>query len=176
MAFVVEDGTGLSTATSYASLEFSDDYHRDHGNTCWLSMSVPDKRAALMYGSTWMDAKFEWIGRVCNQFQRLDWPRVFAWDDEFREFDGLPDRIREACSEVAYLHTRFPLNRFPDAGRSVDGSLQSVKVDVVEVRFAGDRQSVRNPDAAQSSIQAIENILSGLFITGGAGESVLVRG
>lgn len=51
MTFVVESGTGLSNAVSYASVEASDSYHKSKGNRYWEDVPNSDRGAWVISGS-----------------------------------------------------------------------------------------------------------------------------
>ena len=54
MAFVVEDGSGISGANSLTSVEFTDAYFDERGNTEWGTSTIPDPEAALVAASDYV--------------------------------------------------------------------------------------------------------------------------
>jgi hypothetical protein len=83
---VVEDGTGLSTANSYATVEEADVYFdgRLHGER-WVGADDDTKTAALIWATALLDQVCVWRGtpvKPCAQdgftgtVQALRWPRV----------------------------------------------------------------------------------------------------
>ena len=112
MAFVVEDGTGLADATSYASVDYASAFHFDHG-TLEMWASIVDDEAALTNGTVALDGMFAWSGTILrdgsdgNPAQALDWPRVGVVDREGRVIasDAVPKAIADATCLMA-LYTK----------------------------------------------------------------------
>ncbi len=137
MTFVVEDGTGLATATSLCSVSDATAYWTDRGDKVdWLSQVVADQQAALIRASDYVrnQRRYRWFGTKKSYVQRMPWPRVGG-----QETDGLavpestvPWQVAEA---VAYL-----------AGKGLSGELQSdlarggqitsERLDVISVTYA----------------------------------------
>ncbi len=74
-ALIVEDGTGLTNADSYATVAYADTYHENRGNIAWDT--VADKEAALRKATDFMVGKYRlrWAGVRKTLGQALDWPR-----------------------------------------------------------------------------------------------------
>lgn len=106
MAFLVEDGSGIDGANAYATTDFADTYHGDRGNSIWTALDSTAKQAAIIRATDYIDKRF---GRKFRGFrrtpeQRLQWPRLSAFDDSGYVFgiDGsLPHQLTEACAEYA---------------------------------------------------------------------------
>jgi hypothetical protein len=83
--FVPEDGTGLSTATAYCSLEDANLYHATRGNTSWVNLSRTARESALTLATDYMIQVFRarWKGYRKNGTQTLDWPRTFVYLEPF---------------------------------------------------------------------------------------------
>ena len=113
MAFIVEDGTGLPNATSYASVAEFDAYWTDRGNTTVVALPDADKEVALILGTDWVDLKFRWRGLKKEADpgiaeQALEWPREAVTDiHTLREVpdDEVPVQIKNATIEAAALAT-----------------------------------------------------------------------
>lgn len=99
MTFTVEDGTGLTTATSYVSVADADAYFEQLGVTGWVGTTT-DKETALNRASEYMDARFgaRYIGLKLTTAQALAWPRYGIPD-----FDPavLPANLIRACCQYA---------------------------------------------------------------------------
>lgn len=122
MAFIVEDGTNVPGATSYASVEFVDAYFIDRGNAGWTG-SASVKQAALIQATDYIDLRFgdRFIGNRKYEDQSLEWPRVAGSRDY-----GMPTVLLQATAEYAVRALSGPLAPDP----SVDPSgyaLQSTK-------------------------------------------------
>ncbi len=106
MAFVVEDGTGLSTATSYISEAFADTHHSDRNNTKWDDFTSIEKQAALIRATDYVDKRFSlrFIGFAQKREQALEWPRLDAFDRSGFAYSGdraIPAELQKAIAEYA---------------------------------------------------------------------------
>jgi hypothetical protein len=73
---IVEDGTGVENANSYASIADGDAYHSKHLYADEWSNSPSQKKAkALMMATRVIDSGMEWSGFRNDDDQSLDWPR-----------------------------------------------------------------------------------------------------
>ena len=118
MAFTVEDGSGIVEANAYVPVAFADDHHADRGNSVWTSYDTATKQAAIIRATDYIDKRF---GRKFRGFrktlqQRLQWPRLSAFDDSGYLLGGdglLPDKLMRACAEYA-LRAAFYTVLSPD--------------------------------------------------------------
>jgi hypothetical protein len=110
MALIIEDGSGLSTAESYASVAYADNYFLLRNNTVWAALSTATKEAELRKATDYMIQAFRscWQGVRVKANQALDWPRfnVYLIDlnivyPQMVAFDTVPDEIKKACCELA---------------------------------------------------------------------------
>ena len=109
MAFIVEDGTGLANATSYASVAEFDAYWTDRGDDDIVLCSTPEKEVALILGTDWVDLLHRWVGRKKvadsqSPEQALEWPREGAFDPHtIRAIDpdSVPVQVKNATIEAA---------------------------------------------------------------------------
>lgn len=102
--FVVEDGSGKSDATSYASEAAADQYHENRGNAAWALLSSDDKQTALNRATAYLDSYFDWTqGIPTNLTQALDWPRIGAYDEDnvYFDEDEIPQQVIDACCALA---------------------------------------------------------------------------
>ena len=80
MAFVVEDGTGLTNSNSYISVADADTYFSDRNNTVWAALSTTQKEAYLIQATQYIDAVYS--DRFSNiklkSTQALEFPRICA--------------------------------------------------------------------------------------------------
>ena len=183
--FVVEDGTGLSTATSYLSVADGDAYVASHGDASnvWCALgSNKNKQAALMYATQWLDGSFNWLGVVFDPEQALRWPRIRLPHFERREVIDtsssdsvpLPDKLKQATIEAALMHASANVNVFQVDGIVTKGPVEEVEVDTVRVKFTNarsDGRSVRNPDKAGSRAKYIAWLVQEFTRPGGVGRA-----
>ncbi len=105
MAFIVEDGTGLVTATSYLSEADADLYHADRENVAWAAAVTSAKEAALILATDFLDTRYRFLGIRKTDVQALAWPRDAAFEFDGRRIDpdSLPVALERATAELAAL-------------------------------------------------------------------------
>jgi len=171
MSFVLEDGTGLADATSYASEDDFDTYTEDRGYT----VTVGDTEAALIRATQILDATYrrEFPGsRTNGRAQALEWPRTGATDfngDDIDE-DEVPIEIIEATCELALRELASPGSTMPDLDRG--GTVHRVRAGSVEVEYGANA-------SATTTFQLIDGILAPLIgdvSTGGISSITATRG
>ena len=108
--FVVEDGTGLPTATSYLGTFQADDFAEFWGYSDWSALPEDDKESLLIKASRILDEKFEWNSHILKRDQGLLWPRHPFRDSEGRDVEGLPKDIVEATAEIAILLQHYSIS------------------------------------------------------------------
>jgi hypothetical protein len=78
MAFIVEDGTGLSNSNSYVDAAYVRDYHADRGNDEWAAINDNTKEQQLIRKAMdYINGTFgaAWQGYRTKLTQALDFPR-----------------------------------------------------------------------------------------------------
>lgn len=92
MALIVESGTGLSDADSYASIADATAYAAAHGLT--FPTVEADQEIRLRRATQYLDAQYSYKGVESTYTQALAWPRTVA--------PGVvPREIVNACIELA---------------------------------------------------------------------------
>ena len=134
MAFTVEDGTGLTSATAYVAVAFVDDYHTDRGNTKWAGTTAV-KQSAIIRATDYVDKRFRTMfrGSKGSSGQALQWPRVNAADDQGFWFTGLPTALKKAIAEYALrallYNVLIPDPKLPSPQQSmISGATNSTSV------------------------------------------------
>ena len=113
MPLVIEDGTGVATANSYATVAEFVAFYVDRGNTVLAEADTDQIEAALVKGSDYLQQKFRllWNGARATETQRLDWPRRGVavpdfFDPFYRDISNVPlsfqDALFTAENEVLY--------------------------------------------------------------------------
>jgi hypothetical protein len=158
MAFVVEDGTGLSTSNSYQSVAGADAYFADRGDVVWVALTNAQKQAALVRATSYVDAVFRFIGARGDTEQALQWPRVSAYDEDGYVIEGIPTCLKSACSEYALRSASAELA--PDLEYAASGTLTMEKTIVgpvtEEKRYSGvSATAIRQYPLADALISAI---------------------
>lgn len=108
MAFVAEDGTGLTDANSLGTVEAADAYFSDRGNDLWPQGTdepgLSSKQQALILATDYIELIFghRFLGSKLLETQALSWPRegVVIGDVEVPS-DAVPQAVQRACFEYA---------------------------------------------------------------------------
>lgn len=105
MAFVVEDGTGLSTATSYLSVADAASFLADRGDTVWAAAETADQQAALIRATSAIDQMWFglFLGTKYSETQALQWPRADAVDQDDFDLTGVPVYLERATAIAALI-------------------------------------------------------------------------
>ncbi len=105
VTLVVEDGTGLSTANTYATVAAADTYHAARLHTRdWDQADTPTRNRALTWATRLLDEQVRWRGDRMSTTQALEWPRanVLVRDrDAYLSSDAVPTWLRDATAEFA---------------------------------------------------------------------------
>lgn len=115
---------------SYASVVYADGYFADRGNAAWAALTDPQKEAALITATDYLDAAYTWKGTRSTTTQLLSWPRDGVVVDGVA-ITAIPDRIAKACCEAAIRASKGTL--LADQDRQV---VKRKKADVVEIEYA----------------------------------------
>lgn len=119
MAFLAEDGTGLSNSNSYCNVTEFEDHHLDRKQIASTTeFADVDIQAALINATDYVDKRFgrRFRGWRRKRTQALEWPRVDAYDDEDFLFSDLPSQLKRATNEYALLALRLARNLAPVPG------------------------------------------------------------
>lgn len=134
MALTVEDGSVVSGADSYLSVDDADVYFSKHSSPVeWTEATTAQKEAALRYATQWLDINFTWESDIYSTAQTLDWPRVAFYDDDDRTIGGvnnMPQALLDATAEMALEYLK---------GSFVEGStgIKRERIGSAEVEYAG---------------------------------------
>jgi hypothetical protein len=103
MAFIVEDGTNVADANSLVSVTFADDYFSTLLVTSWASLTTPQKQAALIKSTSYVNDSFTFIGYTSFQNQSLAFPREYSTLATYQGIDlsPIPKRVKQAVCEAA---------------------------------------------------------------------------
>ena len=99
LTLVKEDGTGLTTSNSYATVAECDSYFEGHlYATPWTAATATSKAAALVMATRLVDSQYQFNGYRTVETQSLQWPRERCPD---------PDRNLISSSVLTALLTNF---------------------------------------------------------------------
>lgn len=144
ITFVVEDGTGQASATSYVSVEEADDIAvlNIHNSDAWLALPLDAKRNLLMYVSRVLDARTTWSGTQVSSTQALAWPRKDVTDRYSNAVSAaaVPYHVRWAVVELA-KHT---LAEDLLSKSTPEQIISELKVDSITMKFANAAETAIN--------------------------------
>ena len=172
MPLIVEDGSGVAGANSYATLSFIDLYLLGQG----LTDPMPTEEAAMramgfiegVYAGRWRGSKAK-----PYTVNTLAWPRYNAYDDEGRLIASsaeIPLALQHALAEATYREAKEPGVLQPDLDRAGGVSSEMIKVGPIttQTNFAGG-------GSARASFTAIENRLRPLLLPRGSRSTLAMR-
>lgn len=132
--FIVEDGTGLSTATAYLSV---DDLKQlwDNVGYSYSNISTVLLQQRINKATEVIDGQYTslWPGTRKTETQALDWPRedaVYIDGTDISE-DIVPPELKRAVSELVYAQQNGTEVQ-PTHSSSGTISKESVRVDVIQ--------------------------------------------
>lgn len=135
MALVVEDGTGLSTAESYISVAdwkaYCDARGKDYTTPAWTDTEIEQK---LRIATGYIDTIRRYKGTRLLSSQALEFPRDSLSDDGGLAVTGVPNRVKQACAELAF--EAFTTNLYENLDRG--GKIKSESIGPISTTYADD--------------------------------------
>lgn len=127
MAFIVEDGTIVEDANSYASVEYADAYFATRGNETWTNFDPEAKEQYLVLASDYIGLRWGEIlkGELVEDAQPLLFPRL--WNN----VSTYPMVLLKAVSEYALRAGMAGGMLFPNVAYDETGRLATKKVEEV---------------------------------------------
>ena len=165
MTLIVETGTGGNSSESYCDLSFALNYHNIRGASQWATITTAQQEQALRRATDYMTQAYSmrWQGERSSQEQALDWPRVGVLSHGYPVLSSIvPHQVKNACAELALRAAAGEMIK--DVGQSITRT----KVSEIEVEY--DKNS-----AKQTKFEAVDAILSPLFISKSSFDHKLVR-
>lgn len=172
MAFIVETGSGVAGATSYAAVATFKAACDDVGFS-YAGKSDADIQQALVRTTRYIDGAFRTMFpgfRANTRLQALEWPRAGAVDREGVGIDGttIPVEIVAATIEGAKRELASPNSLAPDV-KAGGGVLKRIKTGSTELEYDTDHTKT-------ATFQAVEQALGSLLIVRSAYSGMSVRG
>jgi hypothetical protein len=168
--FVVEDGTGLSNATSYVSALELQQYWFNIGYS-FESLTDNDIKRLLNKSTAYIDSNYVkgFPGYRVSSTQRLEWGREGAYYTDGYDIESgtVPREIKNAVNEMAYLINQ---GVDPNATISKDGKVisESVSVDVI-------KESVKYQEGSSMYQDIYTSVDNALYrITGGVNDNFIL--
>ena len=171
MALVVEDGTGLSNADSYVSVEEADAYHLLYGNDEWATLA--NKEVLLRRASRDIDLMFgtRYQSRPFLTTQSLLWPRIPYYSSPYVEVIGVSQTLKNAVMELALIEATTDVLGPDDFSGNIKSSTKKVGDLEKSVEYFGP-----NGTSVSNKLTKVYALMSGLFGTRSSGHYVtLVR-
>ena len=173
MSLIVEDGSKVDGAESYATTGQADTYLANRGVADWSTLSATEKEQALRRATDYMAQTFRnrWNGFRNSSTQALDWPRTYCpmpdklygeSQDSWVADNIVPAEVRNACVELAYRAAAGEL--LTDLGREVKS--ESVSGAVAVTYTGGSRQT---------TFDAVNRLLEPYLSGGGLNSAPMAR-
>lgn len=165
ITLVVEDGTGLPNANSYCDLDFAIEYCTMKGYADWLKLSDDEQKVFIIRGTEFVDNFYNWKGIRHRQSQSMAFPRDEIYDDDKYPVNGIPEKLKKACIEAAFLNATSGTSTLFST-KDENGGIKKQKVDTLEVEYFGNQKSGSASDVDYTTIYDVLNkLLKGLYKT-----------
>lgn len=167
MTIITEDGTGLPTAETLASVAECDAYHLKRGNTAWATYSTPQKEWALRRANDHLRQKYRlrWKGHKLLAEQGCEWPRASVVVEGFYvESTSVPATVKNAAAELALRSITSSTGLNPDQSRRV----KREKVGPLETEYV-------EHSSPEVRLTAVDDLLSPYLSRTGSGVPLVRR-
>lgn len=174
---IVEDGIGVSNANAYCDLDFAMEYCTMKGYTDWQNLSEDEQKVFIIRGTEFVDNFYNWKGRKHSQSQSMAFPRDDIYDIDRYRVIGIPDKLKKACLEAAWLNNTNGSDTL-FSSKDVNGQVKRQKVDTLEVEYFAkdDNTSSVSSQIDYTTIYDILNkLLKGLYKTSSSTSKVSGR-
>lgn len=172
---VVENGTGLSNANSYCNLDYALEYCTMKGYTNWQTLSEDEQKIFIIRGTEFVDNFFNWKGVRYRQSQSMAFPRDNLYDEDRYPVIGIPDKLKKACLEAAFLNASSGSDTLFSV-KDENGDIKKQKVDSLEVEYFGNQSNVSSQSVNYTTIYDVLNkLLKGLYKTKDEGSHICTR-
>lgn len=164
---IIEDGSGVPNANSYCDLDFALEYCAMKGYNDWLNLSDDEQKIFLIRGTEFVDNYFTWKGTRSFINQSMAFPREDVYDDDRYKVRGIPDKLKKACIEAAWLNNTSGSDTL-FSSKDINGQVKKQKVDTLEVEYfkKDDNTSTSSSQVDYTTIYDILNkLLKGLYKT-----------
>ncbi|MFM7009113.1 MAG: DnaT-like ssDNA-binding protein [Betaproteobacteria bacterium] len=163
---VVEDGTGLSNANSYVTLQEAEDYLSIKSASAFEIWDAElDQENYLMQATRVLDQRAHFTGYKTVSTSALRWPRsgVSDRDGVSLSYDVIPNPIKAATIEIAYHLLSQNIDPSLPTQTS-DGQISSIKADVIEIKYVSGTAGPVNhfPLGINSILQGLGSIATGV--------------
>lgn len=150
MAFTFDATVGGSSANSYATVEYADDYHEGNLNReVWTAATTAQKQAALAMATRTLEAELSFPGWKTTSAQARRWPRagVYNRDGEYVDSAIIPEALKNATCELAFWF--LVSDRLADNDTAI---IERMKLDTLELEFSRGSKTQVIPDSVLSML------------------------
>ncbi len=99
--FIVENGTGLTNATSYVSVAEYKQYYENRGID-YTATAEATIQAKLNVATEYIDNNYNFIGNISNDEQALSFPRIgLSKNGNAIDSDVIPQDVKDAVCYIA---------------------------------------------------------------------------
>lgn len=160
MAFelIVEDGSIVPGANSYASKEQIDDFLENEGIQPPVNVYYLASKSARA-----MDNRFSWLGRKASKSQPMQWPRTgLGQCNVYIAENVIPQQLIDA--QLLYLANR--LTNETEEGVRGDQALRRKKVGNLEIEFFDSKSGVTDSnDWLTDAKELVADLVGAMFAT-----------
>mgnify|MGYP003292047817 CR=1 FL=1 len=179
ITFIVEDGTCVSDANSYITLEDANQYQTNKNRSEWLALSDDEKMASLIKGTQYVDKLYRWKGVRKFETQVLSFPRVgknrrdWLYDLDGFPIKNIPRQIKDAVCEAAFYGYKattelFTIHESESGGVKRDKKVVTGAVEK-EIEYFSSNEATAD---YISRYAALDSLLRGLYFEKGKYEIV----
>lgn len=162
VTLIVEDGSGISDSNSYCDLDFALEYCVNHGYTAWLDMTEDEQKTYLIKGTSFVDNFYNWKGYKRTSIQSLEFPRNGLIDNNKTEVLGIPNNLKKACIEAAFINASSEANNL-FVEKDANGAIKRQKVDELEVEYFKSSEEEMLEEEYKTTYQVLNKLLKGLY-------------
>ena len=151
--FVVEDGTGKSDATSYATVAQYKQYWKNRGVDRDATYTDSEIKGRLNLATEYLDTTYQFKSIKNDEDNALEWPRIGFCDqnDFWIDSTDIPQRLIDATCYLADKATDDNLN-------GISTNARSISYGPVSKSFAG--------DSSTKNYKAVDKLLKWLVVQG----------
>lgn len=172
---IIEDGSGIPNANSYCDLDYAIEYCTMKGYSDWLNLSEDEQKIYLIRGTEFVDNYFTWKGVRKFLTQSMSFPRENIYDIDHFKVTGIPDKLKKACIEAAWLNATSGADTL-FSSKDTNGKIKKQKVDSLEVEYFNSEETSDSKTVDYTTIYDILNkLLKGLYKTGSQNSRVCAR-
>lgn len=144
------DSILVAGANSLVDLAFADDYHQNRNNGDWAGLSEDEKKAALIHGTDYLSAEFDFKG--CKKWSEYEgqvvaFPRVEISDKSGRPVVGVPLGVKRSVCELAFFSTKEHLY-----GHTTTTVNKNVKVKETRTKIGPIEEVIKYEEGSGSSV------------------------